>query len=570
VRRTRNRFITTLAASAAVAVVAIVAVAQASVIADLDLDPSMSPFHSQTQGAGQAVTLTTSPACDGNASKHTLGVSSSTARSQLDGGPYNHQPGKVTYTKWSTFLPTNYPATKSWLVFFQFHGEPYSGSPPVSMNIDSAGRAIMELHTDGGSKKIPWVGSAAMAKGVWTDFVIGQRSEKSTAGWVELYVNGVQQPLKTGSGSTVMRLPHKTVAGNMTNGTRIIPTHYTGAGHGGTLYHDEIFEATSLSDVLDLSNCRPGAEPPPPSDTAPTSVDFAISDQSVTPGEPVTFTAGPVTGGEAPYVYEWYDVANGALLGTGQSYTRTQGFASEGTKHIRLIVKDENGGTGAESLGYPAGTTAATHDHAYDVVVSAADTTPPNPPSNLAVTDTNCDSDPCGVSLSWDVVSDATLYRIERAVDGGSFELLADTTETAGGDRAGWDHFYDYRVRALDAAGNVSAPSNTVRFTAPVTPDTAPTATFTVSDQSIAPGEQVTFTATVQGGEAPYVYSWYDLNTGSCSTPTSCPLGSTNPLTRSFSSTGTKHVHLKVTDENGAGESYVVPHDHALHDVVVQ
>jgi hypothetical protein len=324
----------------------------------------------------------------------------------LDNGPYDHTAGKTITTKWSTMNPTSSPNPTDWQVLFQWHGPDsdgkYRGSPPVGFGLNTDGRVQMHTMINGGSAHRPWI--APMAKGVYHDFVVTQFLHSDPAlGWVELVYDGVQQTMTSRTGQQVIRLPSQTLPSYMTRGTRTIPTNYGARGYGITLYHDEIFNADNKADVLNVSNCRPGATPTPtPTPTAtstpeptvtptpePTSTptpeptpepdplvaDFTISDQIVVKNGAVTFTDDS-TGGTPPYSCLWEDEAPGILnapfeLTSSRSctYDRSEGFSNSGTKHVQLTVTDSSTPPKTDKTATHAGT-AASQSHAdYDVVV---------------------------------------------------------------------------------------------------------------------------------------------------------------------------------------------------------
>jgi chitodextrinase len=103
------------------------------------------------------------------------------------------------------------------------------------------------------------------------------------------------------------------------------------------------------------------------------------------------------------------------------------------------------------------------------------DTTPPTAPGNLAVTAASTTQ----INLSWTASTDnvgVTGYRVERCPGAGcsNFAQIAATTNTAFSDTGlTASTSYSYRVRATDAAGNLSAYSNTATST-PAPPDTTP------------------------------------------------------------------------------------------------
>jgi len=121
---------------------------------------------------------------------------------------------------------------------------------------------------------------------------------------------------------------------------------------------------------------------------------------------------------------------------------------------------------------------AAGNLSAYSAVVSVSitDVTPPTAPSNLTATATGPN-----VALTWTPSTDnvgVTGYLLERCQGSGcaSFTQIAAPTGTTYADDAIGAGIDSYRVRATDAAGNVSAYSNLVPVVVPdVVPPTAPT-----------------------------------------------------------------------------------------------
>ena len=356
---------------------------------DGGLDPTMSPLRPYYSGSGNSVTLTSNPACNGNASKLTIGLGSGTRRAQLDGAPNNQPDGSLVYTGWSTFVPADYPNVATWHALMQWFSAPFSGSPPVAVGI-SGSNLVIHLHTNGSGKQT--VLSVPLVKGVWHDLVMLRRVSKSAStGYIEFWLDGVQQTFTNGS----QRRIHQTMNSDTFTPNRTIPTHYTGTGNGGTIYHDEIRDDNSFEAVA--TNCR-GAEPtatpipatptqtptptatstppptPPPTSTSMsdpdvpiTAVDFAWTPARPWVGEATTFTV-TVQGGNPPFTYDWLDDGPDGPGRTDWDWPcepsncnpHTRSFASTTVKHPRVIVSDADGDT----LG-------SVHDHArHDVVVS--------------------------------------------------------------------------------------------------------------------------------------------------------------------------------------------------------
>src|SRR5256886_13458155 len=125
-----------------------------------------------------------------------------------------------------------------------------------------------------------------------------------------------------------------------------------------------------------------------------------------------------------------------------------------------------------------AGNLSASPNVASTTTPAAADTQAPTAPSNLTATATSGGQ----INLSWTASTDdvgVTGYPVERCQGAGctSFAPIA----TAGGPTysdtgLGANTSYTYRMRATDAAGNLSAYSNVASTTTPAAADTqAPT-----------------------------------------------------------------------------------------------
>ncbi|MFG2037519.1 LamG-like jellyroll fold domain-containing protein [Dactylosporangium sp. NPDC048998] len=126
---------------------------------------------------------------------------------------------------------------------------------------------------------------------------------------------------------------------------------------------------------------------------------------------------------------------------------------------------------------------AAGNLSAYSNIASATttatDTTPPTAPTALSATA----SGPTQVDLSWTASTDnvgVTGYRVERCTGASctSYAEVAQPTGTTWSDTGrSASTTYRYRVRATDAAGNLSAYSSVVSATTPALPDSTPPST---------------------------------------------------------------------------------------------
>jgi chitodextrinase len=144
---------------------------------------------------------------------------------------------------------------------------------------------------------------------------------------------------------------------------------------------------------------------------------------------------------------------NGAHVATvsGTSWSNT-GLAASTTYSYSVAAIDAAGNQSSASNTASATTAAA----------STADTTAPTAPTNLTATAASTSS----ISLSWGASSDnvgVTGYRIYR--NSSLVATVSGTSYTDSGLASGTT--YSYFVRAIDAAGNVSAASNTASATTP-------------------------------------------------------------------------------------------------------
>jgi fibronectin type 3 domain-containing protein len=158
--------------------------------------------------------------------------------------------------------------------------------------------------------------------------------------------------------------------------------------------------------------------------------------------------------------------ANFAQVGTPTttSFSDT-GLAAATSYSYRVRAVDAAGNAGSYSLVATATTSAA------------SDTTPPTAPTNLVATAASGTQ----INLSWAASTDnvgVTGYRVERCKGTGcaNFAQVGTPTATSFNDTGLTDATsYSYRVRATDAANNLSSYSNVAAAATPdVTPPTAP------------------------------------------------------------------------------------------------
>jgi hypothetical protein len=125
-------------------------------------------------------------------------------RSQLV-SPYSvFQPGNTYWESFEVYVPTTQTLpTRGWISLESaVYGAPFGGTPPATISINSG--AFRFQRNGGGTNPFQVVWTTPVVKGQWYRFT--WHFDLSANGWIELYVNDVQQPLQSGS-STVMQLP---------------------------------------------------------------------------------------------------------------------------------------------------------------------------------------------------------------------------------------------------------------------------------------------------------------------------------------------------------------------------
>ena len=187
----------------------------------------------------------------------------------------------------------------------------------------------------------------------------------------------------------------------------------------------------------------------------------------------------PSSGGEI-------DLSWGASTdNVGVSGYRIERCAGSGCSNFTQIATTTGTGTGykdttvnsATSYSYRVrATDAAGNLSTYSNTASAAtpDTTAPSQPGTLSATAVSSGE----IDLSWGASTDnvgVSGYRIERCAGSGcsNFTQIATTTGTGTGYKdttVNSATSYSYRVRATDAAGNLSTYSNTAGATTPAAP----------------------------------------------------------------------------------------------------
>ena len=193
----------------------------------------------------------------------------------------------------------------------------------------------------------------------------------------------------------------------------------------------------------------------------------------------------------------------------------TDYFAGTGFQNgpLYFLRDGENAGNGvyvySSSTSFPTNTWQATN-YWVDAVFttnSGPDTTPPTIPGNLSAVSEGTTQ----VTLTWTASTDnvgVTAYEVERCQGGGctNFAWISTVTGTSFGDSeltAGTT--YQYRVRASDAAGNLSDYSNVVTVTTQVS--VPPLTITTPSLPSSTLNVSYSTALVASGGTVPYMWS---------------------------------------------------------------
>ncbi|MFO1306058.1 MAG: fibronectin type III domain-containing protein [Burkholderiales bacterium] len=182
---------------------------------------------------------------------------------------------------------------------------------------------------------------------------------------------------------------------------------------------------------------------------------------------PVAAFSASTTSGVAPLALNFSSTSTGSISTyawtfgdgtTSSSVTPAKVYSSAGVYTVSLTV------TG------PGGSNTLTKTN-YITVTTGGDTTPPGVPTNVAATTTSTSS----IKITWTAATDnmgVTAYYVERCQNAGctAFAQIGSVTGTyytSSGLVAGAT--YQYRVRAVDAAGNLGGYSAVVAATTSLT-----------------------------------------------------------------------------------------------------
>ena len=125
-------------------------------------------------------------------------------RSQLD-SPFNlFKQGNTYWESFEVYVPTTQTLpSKGWISLESaVYGAPFAGTPPATIAIDNGAFRFQRNGVGPNPFQVAW--TTPVVKGQWYRFT--WHFDLAANGWIELYVNDVQQPLKSGS-TSVLRLP---------------------------------------------------------------------------------------------------------------------------------------------------------------------------------------------------------------------------------------------------------------------------------------------------------------------------------------------------------------------------
>jgi parallel beta-helix repeat protein len=255
------------------------------------------------------------------------------------------------------------------------------------------------------------------------------------------------------------------------------------------------------------------------SNTASVTVNGALS-VSVSPssvvmdvGQSQTFTA-TVTGGTAPYTYQWY--LNGSAISgaTSSSYTYTP---SSSGSHTIYVKSTDN-----------ASTPVTVQSSSSSITVNSA--------LSISISPTSVTLD-VGQSQTFtsSVSGGTSSYSYQWYLDGGAVSGATSSSWTYSPSSSGSHSVY---VKVTDSA---STPNTAQSSSASVTVNPALSVSISPTSVTMDAGQSQTFASSVSGGTSLYSYQWYlDGSTVSGATSSS--------WTYSPSSSGSHYVYVKVTD----------------------
>jgi len=249
-------------------------------------------------------------------------------------------------------------------------------------------------------------------------------------------------------------------------------------------------ELIALCLVFLATGCNSSSYTPPPDTLAPSAPSGLITTMVSATQINLAWTASADNVGVTGYTVE-------RCQGAGCS-----SFAQIATPNVTTF--SDTGLTASTSYSYRVRATDAagnlsSFSSTSTATTSSADTTAPTAPANLTATAASSGQ----INLAWTASTDnvgVTGYRVERCQGAGcsNFAQIAAPTTSAFNDTGlTASTSYSYRVRATDAAGNLSTFSLTVTTTTMATPDTTPPSAPTNLTATAASATQINLSWTV-------------------------------------------------------------------------
>jgi hypothetical protein len=290
----------------------------------------------------------------------------------------------------------------------------------------------------GGTFSGPLYGPAALAANAWTHLAVTY--EGTT---LRFYVNGAQVASQAQTGNIA---------------TSANPLQIGGDSLYGLYFQGRIDEVRVYNRALSAAEIQTDMNTPVGTavNTAPTI--SSIANQTTTANTavgPLSFTVGDVETAAANLT------VSGASSNTTLVPTANIVFGGSGANRTVMVTPAANQtGTSTITVTVSDGSLTATTTFTLTVNQAAADTTAPSAPTQLTAATWSSSQ----IKLSWTASTDnvgVTGYRVERRSGFGSFVQVGTTSGTTFNDTGLSSRTsYSYRVRATDAAGNLSGYSN--------------------------------------------------------------------------------------------------------------
>jgi hypothetical protein len=208
-------------------------------------------------------------------------------------------PGDDKWESWWVRIPADFPLVsgRNWFVLQQDFGAPFSGSPPVAIDVKDNGfganHFVMDVCHDGClGVSTAWSGPAIQPDH-WYHFVVHKVfSTSDTTGMVELWLDGQPQAFVDGSTSYYTRTLHENCTCTASNAYRFYLNSYRAdalSADAVTVYFDGARVGTSREDVDSL----PPPEPTPTPTPEPEPTATPEPEPTATPEPEPTPTATP-------------------------------------------------------------------------------------------------------------------------------------------------------------------------------------------------------------------------------------------------------------------------------------